>query len=86
MCNFDGDILKAIGKNLVKYPGARTQHQVSKLTYQAEYKLCESRNLYALAAQLQHSHPHIFEKYNTKKCFLNSTTNVNNKFDQGTTT
>ena len=60
MCNFDVNRPECIGKTIVKDPGARTQHQVSKLTYQAAYKLCKSRNLDALAVQLQHSRPNLF--------------------------
>ena len=71
MCNFDVNIPECIDKTLVKYPGARTRHQVSKLTYQAAYKLCESRNLDALAVQLQHSRPNLFEEY--EMIFFNST-------------
>ena len=85
MCNINCNWLEAICKTLVKDLRAITKQQVSKLTYQAAYNFCESRNIDALAAQLQHLHPHLFEKYKMKKCFLNSTTNVNGKFDQGPT-
>ena len=77
MCNFDGNRPECIGKTIVKYQGTRTQHQVSKLTYQAAYKLCESGNLDALAVQLQHSRPNLFEEYDTKNFFLNEPTIVN---------
>ena len=77
MCNFDGNRPECIGKTIVKDPGARNQHQVSKLTYQAAYKLCESRNLDAIAVQLQHPQPNLFEEYDMKKVFLNEPNIVN---------
>ena len=77
MCNFYGNRPECIGITIVKDPGARTQHQVSKLTYRAVYNLCKSRNIDALAVQLQQSQPNLFEEYDTEKCFLSEPTIVN---------
>jgi len=72
MTNFDGSRPESIGKSLVKDPGARSQHQVALLTFQAATKLRDSRSLDSLATVIKSSSPHLFQRYQMERCFMDT--------------